>query len=151
MDRTGDDDVELYLPGQGEKLEHCKSLCRKLGIEAKVHFPWFIDRAEILRLYMLCQYAVIPTNVETFGLCITEPFMLGRVVISRHVGVADDLITEGETGFFFENEKDLLQVLEHLFCDTEKCKHVSKNAYENRGVLSWEQICDRYLQTIDSL
>jgi glycosyltransferase involved in cell wall biosynthesis len=151
MDRTDDDDVELYLPGQGEKLEHCKSLCRKLGIEAKIHFPGFVDRAEMLRLYMLCQYAVIPSNVETFGLCIAEPFMLGRVVISRHVGVADDLITEGETGFFFENEKDLLQVLEHLFRDTEKCMHVSKNAYETRGVLSWEQICDHYLQTIDSL
>ncbi len=151
MDRTGDDDVELYLPGDGEKLEDCKSLCRQLGIEAKVYFPGFIDRAEMLRLYMLCQYAVIPSNVETFGLCITEPYMLGRVVITRHVGVADDLIAEGKSGFFFDNEKDLPEVLEHLFSNTEKCIRVSKYAYENRGVLSWGQICNRYLKTIESL
>lgn len=151
MDRTGDDDVELYLPGDGEKLEDCKWLCKQLGIEAKVHFPGFVDRAEMLRLYMLCQYAVIPSNVETFGLCITEPYMLGRVVISRHVGVADDLIAGGETGFFFDNEKDLPEVLEHLFSDTEKCIRVSKNAYENRGVLSWGQICSHYIKTIGSL
>lgn len=151
MARTGDDDIELYLPGQGDKLEYCKSLCRQLGIEAKVHFPGFIDRAEMLRLYLLCQFAVIPGNVETFGLCITEPYMLGRVVISRHVGVADDLITEGETGFFFDNEKDLPAVLEHLFADTEKCIRVSKNAYENRSILSWGQICNHYLKAIESL
>ncbi len=151
IDKTGDDDIELYLPGKGEKLEYCRLLCRRLGIETKVHFPGFIDRAEMLRLYMLCQFAVIPSNVETFGLCITEPYMLGRVVISRHVGVADDLITEGETGFFFESEKDLSEVLERVFVDRGKCLYVSKNTYENRGVLSWERICNSYLKTIDSL
>jgi glycosyltransferase involved in cell wall biosynthesis len=151
MDRTGDDDIELYLPGDGEKLEDCKSLCRQLGIEARVHFPGFVDRAEMLRLYTLCQYAVIPSNVETFGLCIAEPYMLGRVVISRHVGVADDLIAEGKSGFFFDNERDLPEVLKHIFSDTEKCIRVSKNAYNNRGVLSWRQICNHYLKTIESL
>ncbi len=151
MDETGDHDVELYLPGQGANLEHCKSLCRQFGIEAKVHFPGFIDRTEMLRLYTLCQYAVIPSNVETFGLCIAEPYMLGRVVISRHVGVSDDLIVEGETGFFFEDGKDLPEVLKGIFSNAEKCMYISKNAYENRNVFSWEQICNRYLKTLDSL
>lgn len=151
IDRTGAGGIELYLPGQGERLEYCRALARTLNLETKVFFPGFVDRAEMLRLYLLCQYAVIPSNVETFGLCITEPYMLGRVVITRHVGVADDLITEGETGFFFENEKDLPVVLGNIFSDLQKCIRVSRNAYNNRGVLSWEQICNRYFKTIDSL
>jgi glycosyltransferase involved in cell wall biosynthesis len=151
IDKTNDGDIELYLPGKGEKLESCKSLCRELKLENKVFFPGFLTRDKMLDLYLKCQFAVIPTNIETFGHCITEPYVLGRVVISRHVGVADDIIVHGKTGFLYNTEDELLETLLRVLPDKEKCSLVSRDAFNGRDVFRWDNICRQYLQLIDRI
>jgi glycosyltransferase involved in cell wall biosynthesis len=141
---SGDTDVELYLPGKGEKLEECRHLAKRLNIDKHVVFPGFLNRSEMLNLYLKCQFAVVPTNVETFGHCIVEPFILGRVVISRHVGVADDIIAHGKTGFLFDGPGDLLELLLAILPDKELCKAVSANAYERRHLFKWDRICNQH-------
>jgi glycosyltransferase involved in cell wall biosynthesis len=145
---TGDKDIELHLPGMGEKLEKCRNLCRKLGIADKVFFPGFIDRKQMLELYLKCQYAVISSNVETFGHCIAEPFILGRAVITRRVGVADDIIRHGETGFCFDGEEDLLNLLLRILPDRTLCEQVARNARNSRDQFRWDVVCRQYFDLI---
>jgi glycosyltransferase involved in cell wall biosynthesis len=105
----------------------------------------------MIELYRKCQFAVVPSNVETFGLCIIEPFALGRVVISRHVGVADDIIVHGQNGFLFDTEEDLLELLISIFQDKEKCCLVAKKAFDAREAFRWDNLTGKYLALIDSL
>ena len=149
IDKTGDNNVELYLPGGGKKLTEYKTLVIKLGLEKKVFFPGFITRNQMIELYLKCQFAVVPSNVETFGLCITEPFALGRVVISRHVGVADDIIIHGENGFLYDTEEELGELLINILSDKEKCTMVARKAFEGRDVFRWSNLTERYLALID--
>ena len=148
IDKSGDSNIELYLPGKGERLELCKALCRELGVQDKIFFPGFINQSEMLKLYLSCQYALIPSNIETFGHCIVEPFILGRVVITRHVGVADDIIRHGENGFFFENEDELVKVLLHILQDKALCTKVSTNARKERDQFRWKNICQQHVDLI---
>lgn len=148
IDESGNDDVELYLPGRGKNLETCKVLSKKLGLEKKVFFPGFLNREQMRELYLKCQFALIPSNVETFGHCIVEPFILGRVVISRHVGVADDIIIPGKTGFFFDSEEDLLKVLLEVVTDEVLCTTVAKNAFDRRDQFRWESVCKQHFDLI---
>jgi len=150
MDTTGDSNVVLYLPGEGKKLAEHKRLVGKLGLEEKVFFPGFVTRNQMIELYRKCQFAVVPSNVETFGLCITEPFALGRVVISRRVGVAGDIIVHGENGFLFDSEEDLLNLLISIFQDKEKCSLVAKKAFDTREAFRWGNLNEKYLALIDS-
>ena len=145
---TGDSNVELHLPGKGERHDDCKELCRKLGIEDKVFFPGFIDRKQMLELYLICQYALISSNVETFGHCIAEPLILGRVVITRRVGIAEDVICHGETGFLFDGEEDLLNLLVQILPDLTLCGQVAKKARDNRDLFRWEVVCRQYFDLI---
>jgi glycosyltransferase involved in cell wall biosynthesis len=151
IDKTGDENVELYLPGKGEKLEECKTLTKKLGLENKIFFPGFINRHQMLEHYLMCQYAVIPTNVETFGICIVEPFVLGRVVISRRTGVSEDIIISGETGFLFDTEKELLEILIDILPNKEKSIYIGNNAFEKRDIFRWDDICEKYIRLINDL
>ncbi|ESP63121.1 hypothetical protein SMITH_52 [Smithella sp. ME-1] len=151
MDKGGNQDVELYLPGKGELLDNCRALARELGMEEKVFFPGFLNRAEMLALYLRCQFAFAPTNVETFGHCIVEPFILGRVVITRHIGVADDIIRHGETGFFFDTEKDLLDLLLEVLPDYELCERVAAAAKQAREPFRWEKVCQAHFDLIYNL
>lgn len=145
---SGNKDVELYLPGDGPLLEKCRSLSNELGLEEKVVFPGFIKRDAILPLYLKCQFAFVPTNVETFGHCITEPFVLGRVVFSKHTGVADDIITHGETGFFFNQEDDLLATMLKVAPDHDLCIRVAANARKLNDQFRWELICRKRFELI---
>ena len=149
MDKTGDSNVELYLPGEGKKLRGYKRLVSKLGLEEKVFFPGFLTRNQMIELYRKCQFAIVPSNVETFGLCITEPFVLGRVVISRHVGVADDIIIHGENGFLYDTEEDLVELLIKILSDEEKCTMVARKAFDGRDVFRWSNLTEKYLALID--
>jgi len=148
IDASGNDDVELYLPGNGDNFEKCVALSKELGLEKKIYFPGFLNREKMQELYLKCQFAVIPSNVETFGHCIVEPFILGRVVISRHVGVADDIIVPGETGFFFNDDRDLLKVLLTVVSDEPLCSTVAKNAFDHRDQFRWDSICKQYFNLI---
>lgn len=149
IDRTGDSNVELYLPGQGKKLEEYRRFVSRLNLEKKVFFPGFLTQNQIIELYLKCQFAVIPSNVETFGLCITEPFALGRVVISRHVGVADDIIVHRENGFLYSTEKELIELLSKVLPDKEKCETVAKKAFAGRDIFRWDRLSEKYLSLID--
>lgn len=149
MDKTGESNVELYLPGEGKKLRGYKGLVSKLGLEEKVFFPGFLNKNQIIDLYRKCQFAIVPSNVETFGLCITEPFVLGRVVISRHVGVADDIIIHGENGFLYDTEEELVELLINILSDKEKCTMVARKAFNGRDIFRWSNLTERYLELID--
>jgi glycosyltransferase involved in cell wall biosynthesis len=149
IDETGDCNVELYLPGEGKKLEEYRRLVSKFSLEEKVFFPGFLTRDRMIELYLRCQFAIIPSNVETFGLCITEPFVLGRVVISRHVGVADDVITHGENGFLYDTPEELVELLIKVLPDEEKCARVARKAFDGRDVFRWSNLTKKYLALID--
>jgi glycosyltransferase involved in cell wall biosynthesis len=149
IDRTGDTNIELYLPGDGITLENCRRKAHRLGLGEKVFFPGLIARDEMIDLYSRCQFAVIPSNVETFGFCIAEPYALGRVVISRHTGVADDIIIHGENGFLYDSEKELVELLVKILPDEERCTRVARKAFEGRDLFRWSSLTEKYLALIE--
>jgi glycosyltransferase involved in cell wall biosynthesis len=148
IERSGDTDVELYLPGKGERLNGCRALVRDLGLGEKVFFPGFLDRNAMIELYLRCQIALIPSNSETFGHCIVEPFALGRVVLTRHVGVADDIVRHGETGFFFEGESDLVELLLAILPNRGLCRQVSAAARSERELFRWDRVCRQHFEFV---
>lgn len=151
IERLGSRSVELYLPGTGILLERCQALCKRLGIGHAVFFPGFLDREELLDLYTKCQLVVVPAGVETFGLAIAEGLVLGRVVVSRPVGVAPDVIVDGRLGCLYDSEDELEALLCSLIGDKAGCEELSRNALKARDVFRWRNICDQYEDILTSL
>jgi glycosyltransferase involved in cell wall biosynthesis len=143
-ERIGSGNVELYLPGTGVLLEKCKALCKRLGIGHAVFFPGLLDRERLLDLYMKSQFVVVPAGVETFGLAIAEGLVLGRVVVSRPVGVAPDVIVDGKSGCLYDSEDELEALLYSLIGDKARCEELSRNALTARDVFRWRNICQQY-------
>jgi glycosyltransferase involved in cell wall biosynthesis len=148
IERIGRGNVELHLPGTGVLLEKCQAVSRRIGLEGVIFFPGFLDREGLLDLYMKCQFVVVPAGVETFGLAITEGLVLGRVVVSRPVGVAQDVIVPGKTGYLYETEDELEALLSSLIGDKASCEELSRNALKARDVFRWRNICEQYERTL---
>lgn len=151
VEKTGDVHSILCLPGQGDLLDKCKSLSASLGVEKQVVFPGLLSKSEVLSSYAKSNIAAISSNSETFGQCIVEPFVLGKCIITRHVGVADEIIQEGVNGFFFNTEGDFEQVLLSLYNNKKKIEEMGQNNFEKRDLFSWATINDSYIKLINSL
>ncbi len=141
----------LYLPGSGNLFDGIKQLSYDLDIAQRVSLTGHITKEELLHLYLNCNIGIIASNSETFGQSIVEPFVLGRCVISTHVGIADDILTDGKNGYFFSSEDDLVNVLGKLYRNQELIENAGTLNFKNRHLFCWKHITKRYVELINSL
>jgi glycosyltransferase involved in cell wall biosynthesis len=146
--QTGDREVELVLPGAGDSLNECKHLAERLNVGGLVCFPGQVSRNQIIEAYLKSQVAIIPSNYETFGSCIAEPLALGRIVLSRPVGCAEDLIVHGENGFLFSSKQELQELLIRVLPDLSRYRRVGEQARELRSKFDWDRIAGEYCEIL---
>jgi glycosyltransferase involved in cell wall biosynthesis len=144
IDQTGDQTIEIYLPGTGVFLDKCKQAVKEGGLEKNVFFPGQCTKLQVKDLYEQCNIGVVSSNTETFGQSIVEPFVLGRPVLTRKVGVAPDIIREGVNGFFFNNAKDLTDKLIYLSKHKQLIQSMGDTNFSQRGVFAWKIITTCY-------
>ncbi len=145
---SNDTESHLYLPGMGEFWEDMKLLTRDLDIADRVSFPGLCSKREVLQMYLKCNIGIVASNSETFGQCIVEPFVLGRCVISTHVGIADDIIEDNKNGYFFSSEDELVKVLDELYCKKGSIDKAGAINYGKRDLFLWNSITERYIEII---
>lgn len=146
---TKDKKAVLTLPGNGPTLEEMKSLAKDLHISVQVNFPGFVSKDEIRNLYLDHNVAIVSSNSETFGQSIVEPFVLGRCVLSTPVGIAPEIIINGENGFIFKNESELTERLIDLNKNKSLLISMGRNNYELRNQFKWETITQQYKETFN--
>ena len=144
--QTDDVNSTLVLPGTGPLLNQMKSLTENLGISTRVSFPGFIPKEKVMQMYLESNIAVIASNSETFGQSIVEPFVLGRCVIYTPVGIAQEIINTGESGFLFTDENDLQRILESLKSDT--LLEIGMKNFGRRTLFKWDDITKKYINKL---
>lgn len=147
INETNDSISHLYLPGSGYLLDEMKSLSKNLGIENRVTFPGQCSKSQIKDLYLRCNIAVVSSNSETFGQSIVEPYVLGRCVVSRPVGIAPDIIGKCN-GYLFDNERELYSVFVQISRSITVLKDFGYNNYLHNRSFRWDEISKQYINLI---
>lgn len=151
IDATRDTSIKVWLPGTGDTLEGGKRLADELGLSENVSFPGLLPHKDVISLYERANIGLAMTNVETYGRCIAEPFALGRCVISRRTGIAEDIIRHGENGFLFSNDDELLDILVKLHDNSRLVLDNAQRAFEDCVVFSVHSVMDSYMDILKSL
>ena len=142
-------DSRLYLPGVGKYRNECMKFASELGIEGNVFFPGQVDRLIMLELYNKCQVAIIPSNQETFGHCIAEPFVLKKIIVSKNIGLAIDYLVDKRNGFIFSSFIELTKILIDISkmdaIDLERMSLASGNVGIN---FDWNTIANKHLNML---
>ncbi len=95
------DDSTLVLVGDGEMEA---ALRAQAGAHPRIHFVPFQNQSLMPRTYALADLFVLPSQGrdETWGLAVNEAMCLGKpIIVSSHVGCAQDLVKPGENGLVF--------------------------------------------------
>ncbi|PIU01797.1 glycosyltransferase family 1 protein, partial [bacterium (Candidatus Torokbacteria) CG09_land_8_20_14_0_10_42_11] len=83
---------------------------------SNIQFLGYKNSEELQKIISACRFVVIPSLwQEVFGLVILEAFRLGKTVIAADKGGIAEIIQEGNTGFFFRDQKDLKQKIQSLY------------------------------------
>lgn len=81
------------------------------------------DSPELVDAYHACDTFVLPSTHEPFGIVVLEAWSAGKPVIASRIGGLKTLISDEETGLFFDANES--RATEHLTCQLSRM-HASK-------------------------
>ncbi len=90
------DDLRLVVIGEGELRPQAEALAEQRGVSSRSRFLGGVDGRDFLPGFdcLLCS-----SDYESFGLVLTEALAAGVAVVTTPVGIAEDVIKNGENGF----------------------------------------------------
>ena len=105
---------KLIISGDGEEKKNLQNLTAKLGIEKHVQFTGNVTDDMLTKLYKKARATIQCSTNEPFGLVPVESMMYGTPVIAHNSGGPKETIVHNETGFLFNNKKELATYLEKI-------------------------------------
>ncbi|MEM2793671.1 MAG: glycosyltransferase, partial [Candidatus Methanomethylicia archaeon] len=116
--------------GGGNQFKNYLSLVNQLGLSENVIFFNLVPRKIMPLFYNICDFTVVPSMVEGFGLVVAESLACGRPVIGTSVGGILDQVIDGFNGFLVPS-RDFLSLadrIQTLIQDDDVRKRMSCNA-----------------------
>ncbi len=123
--------LTLVITHDGSLRNRLKELANNLGIARNVIFAGRVEEYEsIIQLMARQCFGVVTSKAETFCHAIIEPMALGKPVITSPVGIAEEVVVEGETGYLFQisDYSMLAERIEHLLDNPQEVLRMGQNA-----------------------
>lgn len=142
--------LRIVVAGKG-KTEVFQNLADKLGLGGQLIFAGV--RKDMEKMYQSCDFFVLPSGFDTFGMVVTEAMATSLpVIISDQVG-AKDLIQHGVNGFICEQDDlSAISVCIEQLTNTERRKQMGQKAKQAVSQLAWDELAkkmaDIYMETI---
>lgn len=138
----------FLIVGDGQLKENLVSESRKMGINNKVFFLGF--REDIANILFGIDIFVSSSFRESFGIAVVEAMVAGKPVIATKVGIAPEIIKNGETGILIDpkNPNAIYKAVVTLLTNQELRKKIgglAKQAVAHR--FSYQRMVSSYEQT----
>lgn len=137
---------------KGGYLSELKALANRLGVCQRVKFVGPKYGKELARYYQYADIFVYTSIYENFGQALLEAAAAGLPIISTPVGVAQDIVIDGKTGFLVNDDPEMIsdRILKlHNSSVREKfgtrIREIAKKKFR------WSDIIARYLHVYQSL
>ena len=133
-------------------VKELKELCKTLNITDRVTFVGPVAHSELSNWYKKADIFVYPSLYENFGQPILEAAASGLPIISTPVGVANEIIEDGETGFLVNDDyqelADRITKLENNDLRLKMGNALREKVSKSYG---WQGIIDQYMDLYQSL
>ncbi len=113
-----------------------------------VKFAGYLTGEPLSRAYASADIFVFPSAFESFGLVVLEAMASGIPVVSSQVGGAQDMITEGVSGFTFavNDVEALVCAVERIVTEPGRLKAMGIAARQHAEQQSWPHMMDELIE-----
>lgn len=117
-------DTQFLIIGDGPEYHVLAELCRKVGLQSKVHFTG--TRNNIEQLLAGIDIVAHCSHSEGLPLAVLEAMACGRPVVGTNVGGMNELVQHGITGYLVppQNPEILANYLIHLLKNKTLCQEM---------------------------
>ena len=132
-------------------IKELKELTEKLNLNSKVTFTGRKSQEELKTLYEMADLFVYPSEFENFGQPLIEAGAHGLPIIATPVGIARDIVIEGETGYLTSSDPKAISDRIHLLQDDKLRKQMGiKIKKLIREKFDWNNIMSQYINLYNS-
>ncbi|MBI5554087.1 MAG: glycosyltransferase family 4 protein [Candidatus Diapherotrites archaeon] len=141
------DTVFVHVGGieDPEYFNGLEQLVREKKLQSRVKFLGAKSLEEIYAQYSYADAAVNAGFNESYCIPVLEGMACGRVMLSAPVGIANEVIEEGKTGFLVHNAQELAQKIRKIRADPALRKKIESNAKERARKFDWNTIIEQYI------
>jgi glycosyltransferase involved in cell wall biosynthesis len=141
------DDLAMLIVGEGEDRKKLEGLITSSGVTGKIFLTG--KRDDIASVMNTFDVYVHTALAESFGLVLIEALALGKPIVSSRVGIAEEIITEGENGYLFEpgDTAGLSQALDRAVASRSRFDEMGNSGKAKAArfsIAETQAVCDRY-------
>jgi 1,2-diacylglycerol 3-alpha-glucosyltransferase len=132
--------IKLLLVGDGPEKRNLKILGEELNITDNTIFTGYLNWPDEVRLaYNSSDVAIVASHTESFGLVVLEALACGLPVVAKEDSSFQNLIIDGENGFFCKNREEMVEKTNDLISKPEKYKEMKQKARKTAEQFSVQQ------------
>ncbi|MCF7813681.1 MAG: glycosyltransferase family 4 protein [Candidatus Cloacimonetes bacterium] len=154
--KTRQDFIYIMLGNRrdGSYQDYLDELIVKKELKDFVQFQDGVHHDKLPSFYHSCDFVVLPSRKEAFGLVILEANACGKPVIGSDVGGIPEIIKDRENGLLFkpESHMELAEKIIYLLENPDYCRDLGYNARKKvETTFTWERSIKRLKQRINKI
>lgn len=132
-------------------LKELQELTQRLNLNSKVTFTGRKTQEELKGYYKMADLFIYPSKYENFGQPLIEAAAHGLPIVSTPVGVARDIVIDGETGYLTSDDPKAISDRIYSLQDNNLRQQMGvqiKNLIREK--FDWENIMEQYIKLYNS-
>lgn len=146
--------VKLVVIGDGVEKNALETLIRNLGLERSIIFCGNLEHENIPKYLASCEFFVLPSREEPFGIVNLEAMSAKKAVIAMDVGGVSDYLNHGKNGLLVKvcSPASLAEAIIYLLEHPDLAKQYGLNGRQTvENQYTWDTIADKYLDVFQTV
>lgn len=139
--------VDLVIAGDGPERQRLEALAHTLEISQRVHWLGMItDRQRLSSLYQACEFLVVPSRHEPFGIVCLEGLAARKPVVATRVGGIPEIIRDEQDGLLVPSDDpaQMAEAMERIIVGNHQL-YGPNQLCERAAHFAWPEIVQQYL------
>jgi len=138
---------DLIIAGDGPESEKLSSLSDALCLSKYVHFVGRADRPLAASFFKGCEFFVLPSRHEPFGIVNLEAMAAGKAIIATKVGGVPEIVENDVNGLLVppKNAMELSMAIQKLWTDRELAIRLGERGQRRSADSDWSHVAAKYV------
>ena len=140
----------LLIAGDGEERAALERLIDDLNLRERVVLLGFADRAKSIALFWGCEFFVLSSRLEPFGIVVAEAMAARKAVLATKSGGVIDLMQSGVNGLLVDADVDALaNGLREMLAYLDTTRALGERAYQTIQAHTWAAVTEQFVQVFE--